>query len=372
MRGGLALLLLAGLALAAADEAPAETAPEAPVEAPAEGAAAPAASVMDHVKKIKAPKVVGGGYAHKAEESHYSATASYGAPHFLLMCILLVFIAAGCKEAYDRYGPDAKKHKKKKHNTIGGYGAVDQDDGDEEAPSLMSDLKGLMGGGTGAVSGGVGQVSGGVEKGASIFAAVTKNIAADLQKAGLAAADKAKSGVSDAVDVQAHMEKVKAGAAVMGNVASAAAEDAKKGAEAGISKGLDTARSASDVSAHLEKAKAAAQVATNVASAAASDAAAASKEAASAGLSAADPNKLVALAKDSAAKVGDAASAAADAAQQSARGASSILSARSADDKKEEKVSSSPPSPRPTLAPDSCIALLLCLPWLTLAWKDAE
>merc|ERR1712127_231851 len=104
-----------------------------------------------------------------------------------------------------------------------------------------------------------------------------------------------------------------------------------------MGKGLDTARSASDVSAHLEKAKAAAQVATNVASAAASDAAAASKEAASAGLSAADPNKLVALAKDSAAKVGDAASAAADAAQQSARGASSILSARSADDKKEEK-----------------------------------
>ena len=102
-------LLLIGMALVGADEAPAEEA------APAE-AAAPAAStggIMDKVKNVKAPKIVGGGYH---PESAYTSTASYGAPHFLIMCIMLVFIAAGCKEAYDRYGnPEIKKQKKKRH-----------------------------------------------------------------------------------------------------------------------------------------------------------------------------------------------------------------------------------------------------------------
>ena len=108
-RATLAVILLLGLVLVAADEAPpaedemADSAGKSAAEAPA-GAPAPgkAGSIMDRVKKIKAPKVVGGGYAKQAEESKYSETASYGAPHFLIMCILLVFMAAGCKEAYDR------------------------------------------------------------------------------------------------------------------------------------------------------------------------------------------------------------------------------------------------------------------------------
>lgn len=285
-------LLLIGLALVGADEAPAKDAvpaDEAPAAdaAPAEAAPAEAAaaavstgSIMDKVKNTKAPKVVGGGYR---PESAYTSTASYGAPHFLIMCIMLVFLAAGCKEAYDRYGnKDAYKKKKKKHDTIGGYGAVNkEDESDEEAPSLMGDLKGLVGGGAGKLGSGVGGVTGGMSKGVGIFTAVAKNMTSDLQKAGLAAADKAKSGVSDAVNVSAHLEKAKAAASVVGNVASAAAEDAKKGAEAGLSKGLDTARSAADVSAHLEKAKAAASVVGNVASAAAEDA----KKGAEAGIS---------------------------------------------------------------------------------------
>jgi len=165
------------------------------------------------------------------KESAYAGTANYGAPHFLILCIMLVFVAAGCKEAYDRYGnPEAQKTKKKKHDAIGSYGAVEQEEADVEAPSIMGDLKGLLGGGAGAAGNGVGGVTGGIEKGIVIFTAVAKNVTADLQKVGLAAADKAKSGVSDAVNVQAHMDKVKQGAAMVGNVASAAAEDAKKGA----------------------------------------------------------------------------------------------------------------------------------------------
>lgn len=105
-RATLAVLLLLGLMLVVADEAPpaedevAETAGKSAAEAAP--VAGKAGSIMDRVKKIKAPKVVGGGYAKQAEESKYSETASYGAPHFLIMCILLVFMAAGCKEAYDR------------------------------------------------------------------------------------------------------------------------------------------------------------------------------------------------------------------------------------------------------------------------------
>jgi hypothetical protein len=228
-----------------------------------------------------------GGHYHK--ESAYTSGASYGAPHFLILCILLVFVAAGCKEAYDRYGsPEAKKKEKKKHDTIGGYGSVGQEEeADQEAPSLFNDLKGLAGGGAGAVGGGVGKVSGEANKVVGIFTAAAKNITADLQKVGVVAVDKAKSGVSDAVNVSAHLDKVKQGVSVVGNVASAAAADAKKGAEAAAAKGLDTARSAADVNAHLEKAKAAASVAANVATSATGDLAKASKDAASAGLNSA-------------------------------------------------------------------------------------
>ena len=263
--GGLASasLALAGLALAAADAGAKAKAPP------------------------QAPQLDEGGHYHK--ESAYSSTASYGAPHFLILCILLVFAAAGCYEAYLRYGsPEANRKKKKKHNAVGGYGAVTtEEEGDEEAPSLMGDLKGLVGGGAGAAGKGVGSVTGGLEKGIGIFANAAKSMTADLGKAGTAAAEKAKSGVSDAVNVSAHMEKVKKGASIVGNVASAAAADAKSGAEAAAAKGLDTARSAADVNAHLEKAKAAAATVGNVAAAAASDAAKASQDAASAGLSSA-------------------------------------------------------------------------------------
>jgi len=243
------------------------------------------------------------------------------------MCIMLVFLAAGCKEAYDRYGGNsAAKKTKKKHDTIGGYGAVDQEEADVEAPSIMTDLKGLMGGGAGAIGNGVGGVTGGMEKGLGIFTAVAKNMTSDIKKAGVAAADKAKTGVSDAANLQAHLDKVKQGASMVGNVATAAADDAKKGAEAAAAKGLDTARSASDVSAHLEKAKAAAQMATNVATSAANDAAKASQEAAAKAASVADPSKLVDLAKDSVSKVGEVANAAADAAKDTAHSAASALS----------------------------------------------
>ncbi len=108
-----AQLLLAGLALVVADDAPAEAVP-APV------AAAPAAAVP---APVAAAPAAGSGYR---PQSAYTSTASYGAPHFLIMCILLVFMAAGCYEAYLRYGnPEAARKKKKKHNTRGGgYGAV--------------------------------------------------------------------------------------------------------------------------------------------------------------------------------------------------------------------------------------------------------
>jgi len=135
--------------------------------------------------------------------------------------------------------------------------------GDVEPPSIMSDLKGLVGAGAGAAGKGVGTVTGGLGKGIGLFTNVAKAMTADLSNASTAVAAKAKSGVSDAVKVSAHIEKVKRGASFVGNVASAAAADAKSG----LSKGFDTARSAADVNAHLDKAKSAASAVGNVAAA---------------------------------------------------------------------------------------------------------
>jgi hypothetical protein len=126
--------------------------------------------------------------------------------------------------------------------------------GDVEPPSLMGDLKGLVGAGAGAAGKGVGTVTGGLGKGIGLFTNAAKAMTADLGNASTAMAAKAKSGVSGAVKVSAHIEKVKRGASFVGNVASAAAADAKSG----LAKGLDTARNAADVNAHLDKAKAAA------------------------------------------------------------------------------------------------------------------
>ena len=122
-------------------------------------------------------------------ESAYTSGASYGAPHFLLLCILLVFAGAGAYEVYVRYGsPEAKK--KKKHHT--GYGSVEQEEeeGDSEAPSMLSGIKGLAGNGAGAVGGAVGSVTGSGEKFLSVLSAAGKAAVADMQSVGSMAADK--------------------------------------------------------------------------------------------------------------------------------------------------------------------------------------
>ena len=122
-------------------------------------------------------------------ESAYTSGASYGAPHFLLLCILLVFAGAGAYEVYVRYGsPEAKK--KKKHHT--GYGSVEQEEeeGDAEAPSMLSGIKGLAGNGAGAVGGAVGSVTGSGEKFLSVLSAAGKAAVADMQSVGSMAADK--------------------------------------------------------------------------------------------------------------------------------------------------------------------------------------
>ena len=121
-------------------------------------------------------------------ESAYTSGASYGAPHFLLLCILLVFAGAGAYEVYVRYGsPEAKK--KKKHHT--GYGSVGQEEeGESEAPSILSGIKGLAGNGAGAVGGAVGSVTGSGEKFLSVLSAAGKAAVADMQSVGSMAADK--------------------------------------------------------------------------------------------------------------------------------------------------------------------------------------
>ena len=115
-----AIILLAGFALVVADDAPAAAALPAPVAAAPAAAAAAPKPVAAAAAPVAAPSA-GSGYR---PQSAYTSTASYGAPHFLIMCILLVFTAAGCYEAYIRYGVPEAARKKKRHNTLGAYGAV--------------------------------------------------------------------------------------------------------------------------------------------------------------------------------------------------------------------------------------------------------
>jgi len=261
-------------------------------------------------------KVEGGGYSQK---SPYVGSGGYGFPHFFLLCTLLIFVLAGCFEAYQRYGNPEKKHKKKRHETIGGeYGAVgQQDDGDEEAPSILGDLRSVAGKGTGAVGGSVGNATGLTTRFFSITHKIAQNVAHDVQGVGGAVVSKAKS----ATDVQGHLDKVKN---TLGQVKDATqkiaenvAHDAQDAAEAGYHKGLDAAKAGVDVQAHLEKAKQAAAAASSIAAAAAEDAKRGAEQAASSAKQAAE--HAAESAKHAAADAANKAKAAGEAAVESAK-----------------------------------------------------
>jgi hypothetical protein len=66
----------------------------------------------------------------------------------------------------------------------------EEEEGDAEAPSMLSGIKGLAGNGAGAVGGAVGSVTGSGQKFLSVLSAAGKAAVADMQSVGSMAADK--------------------------------------------------------------------------------------------------------------------------------------------------------------------------------------